>query len=65
MIGGGRNVEGNRSRTGDNTPSKFISGAAPAKNKPAVKAKAKAKLKVSAKAKAKKSKPKSKSAKRK
>jgi protocatechuate 4,5-dioxygenase alpha chain len=63
MIGGGRNVEGNRSRTGDNTPSKFISGATPAKTKPA--AKAKAKPKVSAKAKAKKSKPKSKSAKRK
>jgi protocatechuate 4,5-dioxygenase alpha chain len=65
MLGGGRNVEGNRSRTGDNTPSEFISGAAPAKSKPAAKAKAKAKPKVSAKAKAKKSKPKSKSAKRK
>src|ERR1700761_5886206 len=26
MLGGGRNVEGNRSRTGKNTPSKFISG---------------------------------------
>jgi protocatechuate 4,5-dioxygenase, alpha chain len=67
MLGGGRNVEGNRSRSGKNTPSKFLADAASAK-KPAAKAKtkpkAKAKPKASAKAKA-KSKPKSKSAKRK
>src|SRR5246500_4277829 len=55
MLGGGRNIEGNRSRTGKNTPSKFLSGAVPAK-----KAKAKAKPKAKAK-----SKPKSKSARRK
>jgi protocatechuate 4,5-dioxygenase, alpha chain len=55
MLGGGRNVEGNRSRTGKNTPSKFLSGAAPAK-----KAKPKAKAKPKSK-----SKPKRKSAKRK
>jgi protocatechuate 4,5-dioxygenase alpha chain len=57
MIGGGRNIEGNRSRTGKNAPSKFLSGAAA---KTAAKPKAKAKSK-----KTKKSKPKSKSAKRK
>jgi protocatechuate 4,5-dioxygenase, alpha chain len=61
MLGGGRHIEGNRSRSGKNAPSKFLSGGAPAQNKPAAKAKAKAKPKV----KAKKSKPKSKSAKRK
>ena len=63
MIKGGRNVEGNRSRTGNNTPSKFLSGAAPAKKsvaKPKVKAAAKSKTKSKAKAKSK-----SKSAKRK
>jgi protocatechuate 4,5-dioxygenase alpha chain len=63
MIKGGRNVEGNRSRSGKNTPSKFLSGAAPAKKsaaKPKVKAAAKSKTKSKAKAK-----PKSKSAKRK
>src|ERR1700742_1466259 len=45
MIKGGRNVEGNRSRSGKNTPSKFLSGSAPAKSaaKPKVKAKAAAK----------------------
>src|SRR5580658_2239319 len=59
MIGGGRNVEGNRSRTGDNTPSTFLSGAAPAKKKSAAKAKAKAAPKAKTKSKAKKSKPKS------
>ena len=59
MLGGGRNVEGNRSRSGKNTPSKFISAAA-AKKSGAAKSKAKAKSK---KPKAKKSK--SKSAKRK
>ena len=64
MIGGGRNVEGNRSRSGKNTPSKFLSDEAPAKKKPAAKAAAKAKAKE-AKSKTKKSKPKAKSAKRK
>src|SRR5580658_1393862 len=54
MLGGGRNVEGNRSRTGKNTPSKFISEA-PAKKATAAKPKAKSKPK----------KTKSKSAKRK
>jgi protocatechuate 4,5-dioxygenase, alpha chain len=72
MLGGGRNVEGNRSRSGKNTPSKFLAEAAPTKKKPAAKAKAKAKPKAKPKASAKaktktktKSKPKSKSAKRK
>src|SRR3984885_11507211 len=55
MIGGGRNVEGNRSRTGKNTPSKFLSGSAPAKS---AAAKPKAKTKSG---KTKSSKPKSKS----
>jgi protocatechuate 4,5-dioxygenase, alpha chain len=67
MLGGGRNVEGNRSRTGKNTPSKFLSGSAPAKNsaaKPKVKAKTAAKATTKTKTKP-KSKPKSKSAKRK
>jgi protocatechuate 4,5-dioxygenase alpha chain len=62
MLGGGRSVENNRSRTGDNTPSKFLS-ATPAKK--AAKPKAKAKSKSKAKAKAKAGKPKSKSQKRK
>ena len=53
MISGGRSVEGNRSRTGKNTPSKFLAAGAAAKKKTA------------AKPKAKQSKPKSKSAKRK
>jgi protocatechuate 4,5-dioxygenase, alpha chain len=60
MLKGGRNVEGNRSRTGKNTPSKYMSSA-PAKKaaaKPKLKAKAAAKTK--AKAKVGKSKPKSK-----
>jgi protocatechuate 4,5-dioxygenase alpha chain len=52
MIKGGRSVEGNRSRTGKNTPSKFLAAGAAAKKKTAAKPKAK-------------SKPKSKSAKRK
>src|SRR6202142_2438767 len=47
MLGGGRSVEGNRSRTGKNAPSKFISAApakkAAAKNASAAKPKAKAK----------------------
>ncbi len=57
MLGGGRNVEGNRSRTGSNAPSKFLSagdGKKVAAKKPAAK-----------KAKAKTSKTKSKSQKRK
>jgi protocatechuate 4,5-dioxygenase alpha chain len=45
MLGGGRNVEGNRSRSGKNAPSKFISGAA-AKKHGAVKPKAKSKSKT-------------------
>jgi protocatechuate 4,5-dioxygenase alpha chain len=57
MLGGGRSVEGNRSRSGKNAPSKFISGAA-AKKATATKTKAAPKAKS-------KSKPKSKSAKRK
>jgi protocatechuate 4,5-dioxygenase, alpha chain len=63
MLGGGRDVEGNRSRSGKNRPSKFLADDAPAK-KPAAKAKAKTAPKAKAKA-PKKSKPKSKSAKRK
>jgi protocatechuate 4,5-dioxygenase alpha chain len=58
MLGGGRNIEGNRSRTGKNVPSKFLSGAAA---KTAAKAKAKSKSKKTKKSK----KPKPKSAKRK
>jgi protocatechuate 4,5-dioxygenase, alpha chain len=61
MLGGGRSVEGNRSRTGRNAPSKYLEGA-PAK-KAAAKAKVKAKAKTASKTKAKakvgKSKPKS------
>ncbi len=57
MLGGGRSVEGNRSRSGKNSPSKFLGGAAPAKRPSATKPKAKAKIKPS--------KSKSKSAKRK
>jgi protocatechuate 4,5-dioxygenase alpha chain len=65
MFGGGRSVEGNRSRSGENTPSKFMTAGAPAK-KSAAKPKAKAKTKAKPKAKAKaKSKSKSKSKKRK
>src|ERR1700734_3835224 len=64
MLGGGRNVEGNRSRTGKNTPSRFLSDAQPAKKSAAAKPKLKAKAKAKAKPVA-KSKPKSKSAKRK
>jgi protocatechuate 4,5-dioxygenase alpha chain len=65
MLKGGRSVEGNRSRTGKNTPSKYMS-AAPVKAaaKPKVKAKSKAPAKTKAKAKVGKSvgksKPKSK-----
>ncbi len=70
MLNGGRNVDGNRSRTGKDTPSKFLSGAAaPAKNsaaKPKLKAKAKAKSRVKSPAQSRpKAKSKTKSAKRK
>lgn len=67
MLGGGRNVEGNRSRTGRNAPSKFLSaggGKKAAAKKPAAK-KAAAKKPAAKKAKAKTSKTKSKSQKRK
>jgi protocatechuate 4,5-dioxygenase alpha chain len=63
MLGGGRSVEGNRSRSGKNTPSAFVTEPARAKKSSAAKssaAKAKAKATPNAKAK-----PKSKSAKRK
>jgi protocatechuate 4,5-dioxygenase, alpha chain len=56
MLGGGRSVEGNRSRTGKNAPSKYLKGA-PAK-KAAAKTKVKAKAKTKAKAKVAKSKSK-------
>jgi protocatechuate 4,5-dioxygenase, alpha chain len=62
MLKGGRSVEGNRSRTGKNTPSKYIEGA-PAKKaagKAKVKAKSAAKTKPKAKAAKAKSKPKAK-----
>jgi protocatechuate 4,5-dioxygenase alpha chain len=53
MLGGGRSVEGNRSRTGDNTPSKFIAGPAAAKRiaKPKTKTKSKTKSKTKTKSK--------------
>ena len=60
MLGGGRNVEGNRSRSGRNAPSKFL-GAGEAKSA----AKKKPAVKVKAKNKPPSSKPKSKTAKRK
>ena len=44
MLGGGRNVEGNRSRSGKNAPSKFVSAAA-AKKSAAAKSKTKPKSK--------------------
>ena len=62
MLKGGRSVEGNRSRTGKNTPSNFLVGA-PAKKaaaKAKVKVKAKSTAKTKARAKVGKSKPKSK-----
>jgi protocatechuate 4,5-dioxygenase, alpha chain len=70
MIKGGRNVEGNRSRTGKNTPSKFLSAGEPAKKSAAAKPKAKLKAKAKTATKAKpaaksKAKSKSKPAKRK
>jgi protocatechuate 4,5-dioxygenase alpha chain len=61
MLGGGRSVEGNRSRSGKNAPSKFLAGAAAKK----AKKKSAAKPKAKTKSKSKKSKPKPKSAKRK
>jgi protocatechuate 4,5-dioxygenase, alpha chain len=54
MLKGGRSVDGNRSRSGKGTPSKFLSAGAAPKKKSAAKSKAKAKAK-----------PKSKTAKRK
>jgi protocatechuate 4,5-dioxygenase, alpha chain len=57
MLGGGRSVEGNRSRAGKNAPSKLIAGRA-AEKAAAAKPKARAKAKGKAK-------PKSKSARRK
>src|SRR6202453_4502451 len=57
MLGGGRSVEGNRSRSGKNAPSKFLSAAAAKK--------AAAKPKAKAKSKSKSTKAKSKSTKRK
>ena len=63
MLGGGRSVEGNRSRSGENTPSKFMTAGASAKKsavKPKAKVKAKTKTKPKAKAKTKKAKSKSK-----
>jgi len=44
MLAGGRSVEGNRSRSGKNAPSKFVAGAA-ARKPAAAKAKAKSKTK--------------------
>jgi protocatechuate 4,5-dioxygenase alpha chain len=61
MLKGGRSVEGNRSRTGKNAPSKYMT-AAPAKKtvaKARVKAKSKATAKTKVKAKVGKSKSKS------
>jgi len=53
MLGGGRNVEGNRSRTGNNAPSKFLSGGGAKKSGPKRKVKAKSKTKPKAKSKSK------------
>ena len=49
MLGGGRSIEGNRSRSGNNTPSKFLSGAAPAKKVAAARPKAKKSSKTKSK----------------
>jgi protocatechuate 4,5-dioxygenase, alpha chain len=59
MLGGGRSVEGNRSRSGKNVPSKFIAGAPTAKKTAIPKAEPKLKPKPKSKS------SKSKSAKRK
>jgi protocatechuate 4,5-dioxygenase alpha chain len=67
MLGGGRSVEGNRSRSGKNAPSKFLK-AEPAKKavaKKTIKAKAKSAKVLAGKAKASKPKSKAKSQKRK
>jgi protocatechuate 4,5-dioxygenase, alpha chain len=56
MLGGGRSVEGNRSRTGKNTPSKYLAAAA---GKKATAAKPKAKAAKGKAAKSKTAKPKS------
>jgi protocatechuate 4,5-dioxygenase, alpha chain len=59
MLTGGRSVEGNRSRSGRNTPSAFLSAGAAAKTKstkPKAKTKPKSKLKSKSKPKSKKSK---------
>jgi protocatechuate 4,5-dioxygenase alpha chain len=45
MLGGGRPIEGNRSRSGRNAPSKFIAGAAAPRKAAATKRKAKSKSK--------------------
>jgi protocatechuate 4,5-dioxygenase alpha chain len=45
MLGGGRSIEGNRSRSGKTAPSKFIAGTAAAKKSAAAQPKAKAKPK--------------------
>jgi protocatechuate 4,5-dioxygenase, alpha chain len=62
MLKGGRSVEGNRSRSGKNTPSKFLAAAAASTAKPAAKPKVKAKATAKPKS---KDKSKSKSGKRK
>jgi protocatechuate 4,5-dioxygenase, alpha chain len=62
MLKGGRSVEGNRSRSGKNTPSKFLVAAAASTAKPAAKPKVKAKATAKPKS---KDKSKSKSGKRK
>jgi protocatechuate 4,5-dioxygenase, alpha chain len=64
MLEGGRSVEGNRSRTGKNTQSKYLA-AEPAKKTAKAKPKAKAAKSKAAKPKSSKPKAKSKSAKRK
>jgi protocatechuate 4,5-dioxygenase, alpha chain len=45
MLGGGRSIEGNRSRAGKNAPSKFLTGAAEAREPSAGRRKAKVKSK--------------------
>jgi protocatechuate 4,5-dioxygenase alpha chain len=51
MLGGGRNVEGNRSKTGKNKPAKFLSERSPAKPKAKAKSKSRAKSKSKSSAK--------------
>jgi protocatechuate 4,5-dioxygenase, alpha chain len=62
MLNGGRSVEGNRSRSGKNRPSKFLAAGAAAKGKLAAKSAVKPKAKAKSKS---KDKSKSKSGKRK